>query len=52
MLSVVEKGMVTFTELKDGSVDLADVALCYDFLACRADNEELIARWRAEDRDG
>lgn len=44
MLAVVEAGMIDYRDLLDGTVDLFDVALCSDFLAARADNEDLIRR--------
>jgi hypothetical protein len=46
---VVEAGLLNGESLVDGSVDLSYVALLYDFLGVRADNEELV-RKRREDK--
>jgi len=36
--------------LKDGTLDLADIALMNDFLMMRADNEELMQKRREQTR--
>jgi hypothetical protein len=41
MQPVIE-GMMLYTDLIDGSVDICDVALCNDSLAVRADNEAIM----------
>lgn len=41
--------MISYESLKDGTMDLVDVALCNDAIAVRADNEEL-AHNHKEDR--
>ena len=41
-------GYITYTALKDGSVDLADVARMNDWLDLKADNEYRIAKWRED----
>jgi len=33
--------MCKYESLKDGTIDLADLALMNDYIACRADNEAL-----------
>ncbi len=40
--------MCSFEALKDGRLDLFDVALMNDFLDMKADNEARIARWRED----
>ena len=40
--------MISGESLIDGTVDLSYVALLYDYLAMRADNEALIQRLREE----
>lgn len=40
--------MIRGESLVDGSIDLSLVALCNDYLAMRADNEELINRSRED----
>lgn len=40
LLSPVLAGLCRFESLKDGTVDLADIALMNDALAVKADNEE------------
>lgn len=42
----VDAGYIPFTALKDGSVDLYDIALMNDHLAVKADNQYRIDRWR------
>ncbi|WP_074167969.1 DUF6889 family protein [Candidatus Arsenophonus triatominarum] len=42
----VEYGYIPFTALKDGSVDLADLAEINDWIDIKQDNEARIARWR------
>nr|WP_310616933.1 NTP pyrophosphohydrolase [Pantoea cypripedii] len=42
----VDAGYIDYTALKDGSVDLADLARMNDWLDLKADNEARIARWR------
>ena len=42
----VDAGLIPYTALKDGSVDLADVARMNDWLDMKADNSARIERWR------
>lgn len=42
----VDAGLISYTALKDGSVDLADIARMNDWLDLKADNENRIAKWR------
>lgn len=42
----VDAGLIPYTTLKDGSVDLADIARMNDWLDLKADNENRIAKWR------
>ncbi|MFQ0201040.1 DUF6889 family protein [Klebsiella pneumoniae] len=42
----VDAGIIPYTALKDGSVDLADIARMNDWLDLKADNENSIAKWR------
>ncbi|MGJ0580789.1 DUF6889 family protein [Xenorhabdus bovienii] len=44
----VHNGMCKFESLKNGDVDLADIALMNDTLDVDAENEALIARWKDE----
>ncbi|MDE1477562.1 hypothetical protein KKJ01_04730 [Xenorhabdus bovienii] len=44
----VRKGMCKFESLKNGVIDLADIALMNDALDVDAENEALIARWKDE----
>jgi len=41
LLAPVRRGMCRYESLKDGTVDLDDIALMNDALAVAADNEEL-----------
>ena len=50
-MAPVEAGMCNYESLKDGTLDLADVARMNDVLIVRADNERL-ARRRAEESRG
>lgn len=47
----VKAGFITYPDLKGGIVDLADIAFMNDCLDLDAENEALIAKWRA-DNDG
>ncbi|WP_322067999.1 DUF6889 family protein [Burkholderia cenocepacia] len=51
LLAPVHAQMCRFESLKDGTLDLADVALMNDSLAVRADNEAA-ARRRQERKNG
>ncbi|MCA8492557.1 MULTISPECIES: DUF6889 family protein [Burkholderia cepacia complex] len=51
LLAPVHAQMCRFESLKDGTLDLADVALMNDSLAVRADNEAA-ARRRQERENG
>ncbi|XTZ40555.1 DUF6889 family protein [Salmonella enterica] len=42
----VEAGFIPYSALKDGSIDLADIALMNDMLAVKADNQRRIDNWR------
>ncbi|WP_443111515.1 DUF6889 family protein [Burkholderia sp. FERM BP-3421] len=44
ILAPVLEGLCTFESLKDGTLDLADVALLNDALAVRADNHAALRR--------
>ncbi|CDG95689.1 hypothetical protein KKI93_17695 [Xenorhabdus bovienii] len=44
----VRNGMCKFESLKNGVIDLADIALMNDALDVDAENEALIARWKDE----
>ncbi|CDG20693.1 conserved protein of unknown function [Xenorhabdus poinarii G6] len=37
-----------YVSLKNGDIDLADIALMNDYLDVNAENEALIARWKDE----
>lgn len=50
LLNPVDAGLIPYTALKDGSVDLYDIALLNDHLAVKADNQRRIEKWR-EDND-
>ena len=51
LLAPVLAGLCKFESLKDGTLDLADIALLNDALACKADNEQL-AREAMEQANG
>ncbi|MFU9135770.1 MULTISPECIES: DUF6889 family protein [unclassified Erwinia] len=42
----VEAGYISYAALKDGTVDLADIARMNDWLDLKADNENRIIRWK------
>ncbi|MEQ1966249.1 hypothetical protein ABLA30_04195 [Xenorhabdus nematophila] len=44
----VHNGMCKFESLKNGVIDLADIALMNDALDVDAENDALIARWKDE----
>ncbi|HBX3035890.1 TPA: NTP pyrophosphohydrolase [Klebsiella pneumoniae] len=44
----VTKGLCRYESLKDGSLDLADIARMNDWLDLEADNEYRIAKWRED----
>ena len=46
LMRPVDAGYIPYSALKDGSVDLADIARMNDWLDLKADNEHRIARWR------
>nr|WP_166653677.1 NTP pyrophosphohydrolase [Erwinia rhapontici] len=45
------KKLISYTALKDGSVDLADIARMNDWLDLEADNDARIERWREENSE-
>ncbi|WP_373272674.1 DUF6889 family protein [Escherichia coli] len=48
LLNPVDAGLIPYTALKDGSVDLYDIALLNDHLAVKADNQRRIEKWRED----
>ena len=42
LLLPVHAGLCRYESLKDGTLDLADIALMNDSLMCRADNEAIV----------
>ncbi|MDU1195629.1 MAG: NTP pyrophosphohydrolase [Kluyvera ascorbata] len=48
LLDPVDAGYIPYSALKDGSVDLCDIALMNDLLAVKADNQRRIDKWRAD----
>lgn len=50
-MAPVLEGLCKYESLKDGTLDLADVALMHDALAVRADNQAE-ARRRLEQKNG
>lgn len=44
----VQAGYIPYTALKDGSVDLADIARMNDWLDINADNKARIHQWEKE----
>lgn len=44
----IDAGLIPYTALKDGSVDLYDIALLNDHLAVKADNQRRIEKWRED----
>ncbi|WP_456309774.1 DUF6889 family protein [Serratia proteamaculans] len=45
----VDAGYISYPALKDGSVDLADIARMNDWLDLKADNQARIDKWRQDD---
>lgn len=48
LMRPVDAGYISYTALKDGSVDLADIARMNDWLDLKADNNNRIERWRQD----
>lgn len=46
----VDAGYISFVALKDGTVDLADIAIMNDWLDLKADNNARIRRWEQDNR--
>lgn len=46
----VDAGYISYTALKNGSVDLADVARMNDWLDLKADNNARIRRWEQDNQ--
>jgi len=44
----VDAGYISYSALKDGTVDLADIARMNDWLDLKADNERRIEKWRLD----
>lgn len=44
----IDAGMCKYEALKDGRIDLYDIALMNDYLDMKADNEARIAKWRQD----
>ncbi|OON35600.1 NTP pyrophosphohydrolase [Izhakiella australiensis] len=42
----VAAGYISYSALKDGTVDLCDIARMNDWIDLNADNDARIARWR------
>lgn len=51
MLRPVLEGLCRYESLKDGTLDLADLALLNDVLNAKSDNEALAYKMRAEQYD-
>ncbi|WP_445658529.1 DUF6889 family protein [Achromobacter sp. NCFB-sbj8-Ac1-l] len=52
MLAPVLEGLCKYESLKDGSLDLADIALLNDALSVRADNKAEAHRRHMAERNG
>jgi hypothetical protein len=52
LMAPVHAQMCKFESLRDGTLDLADIAFMNDSLACRADNEYLANEIREKRRVG
>ncbi|WP_392440508.1 DUF6889 family protein [Edwardsiella piscicida] len=48
LLDPVDAGLIPYNALRDGSIDLCDIALMNDYLAVKADNQRRIERWRED----
>ncbi|WP_315313134.1 DUF6889 family protein [Pantoea vagans] len=46
----VDAGYISYSALKDGSVDLADIARMNDWLDLKADNNARIRRWEQDNQ--
>jgi len=46
LMRPVEAGLISYTALKDGSVDLADIGRLNDWLDLKADNQHRIEQWK------
>lgn len=44
----LDAGYIAYSALKDGSVDLADIARMNDWLDLKADNQARIDQWRQD----
>lgn len=43
----LQAGYISYAALKDGSLDLADIARMNEWLDLQAENQQRIERWRA-----
>jgi hypothetical protein len=48
ILRPARAGLCKYEALKDGRIDLYDIALMNDYLDMEADNEAKIAKWRQD----
>ncbi|RBO14349.1 MULTISPECIES: NTP pyrophosphohydrolase [Pantoea] len=46
----VDAGYISYAALKDGSIDLADIARMNDWLDLKADNNARIRRWEQDNQ--
>lgn len=46
LMRPVDAGLISYVALKDGSVDLADIARLNDWLDLKADNHNHIVEWK------
>lgn len=50
LMRPVDAGYISYSALKDGSVDLADIARMNDWLDIKADNNARIRRWELDNQ--
>jgi len=48
LMRPVDAGYISYSDLKNGSVDLADIARMNDWLDLKADNNARIRRWEQQ----
>lgn len=42
------EGLCKYESLKDGSIDLEDIAIMNDALDCKLDNDHIFAEWQEQ----
>ncbi len=50
LMRPVDAGYISYSDLKNGAVDLADIARMNDWLDLKADNNARIRRWEQQNQ--